>query len=212
MLQRLRVGIPDVTAAAVVILVLALELVGRDKAVQPLYLYDEPGGGGPVHDDSLAADIGRLEARLAVAPGDGEAAELLATRLAKADQTDWALRAIGPLVESPEPRPERWRAMLALSSIHAERIDIVSAERYAQQAFRACDDERNRAAAEGKMAGTSACPDYERVRLQAYVNELVVGRDIMQREGIDPALDPFEFRRKVDAANPRARLRGPTPR
>ncbi len=211
MLQRLRVGIPDVTAAAVVVLVLALELVGRNKAVQPLYLYDEPGGGGPVHDDSLAADIGRLQARLAVAPGDGEAAELLATRLAKADQTDWALRAIGPLVESPERRPERWRAMLALSSIHAERIDILNAHRYAQQAFEECDHERNRAAGEGTMAGASACPDYERVRLQVYVTELGVGLDAMRR-GIDPALDPFEFRRAIDAANPRARLRGPTPR
>jgi hypothetical protein len=208
--MRLRFGIADVTAVAVVVLVVILELVGRNKEVTHLYMFDEKGGGGPEQDLALAGDIGRLEAQLAVNPGDGEAAEQLANRLAKAGQTDWALRAIGAVAESPERRPERWRALLALSGVHAERIDIPHAYEKARQAADECERERNRMINQGVDGNQSACPDYEQVRLGVYVAELEVGLDAIRR-GIDPALDPFEFRRAIDRANPRAKLRGPAP-
>ncbi len=209
--MRLRFGIADITAIAVVLLVVVLELIGRNKAVAHLYMFDQPGdASGPQQDLALANDIGRLEARLAVNPGDGEAAEQLANRLAKAGQTDWALRAVGTVAESGERRPERWRALLALSGVHAERIDIPNAYQKAREAQQECDRERNRLINDGKDGNLSACPDYEQVRLQVYVTELEVGLDAIRR-GIDPALDPFEFRRAIDRANPRAKLRGPSP-
>src|SRR5262245_11279260 len=177
---RVRVGITDIIAVVVVLLVVVLELIGRNRPVHHLYIVDEPGGGVRVHDVALASDIGRLEAHLAVHPEDGDAVEQLAYRLSKAGQTDWALREVGAIAASPEPRPERWKALLALSGIHAERIDIPHAYEQAQAAFTECDAERNRAAERGTMANQSACPDYERVRLQVYVAELEAGLDAIR--------------------------------
>jgi hypothetical protein len=178
--MKLRVSILDVTALIVVLVVMLLPARAMD--VSPAYPTDQ------------ADEIELYQARLAADPGDGAAAEELAARLARVQQTDWALRAAGDATRDTAS-PTHWRALLAVSSVHAERIEIPAAFEWAKKALLACD-------ADGAL-----CPLYERVRLQMYVRELEAGIAAIHK-GIDPAADPFAFRRAIDTAYPRARLKG----
>lgn len=178
--MRLRVGILDITVLLVVLVVLLLP--DRDWDVAPAY------------DPAEAAAIEVDQARLTAHPDDGAAAEALAEKLVKVGQTDWALRAAGEATRYDDS-PGHWRALLAVSSVHAERIEIPRALEWGQKALRACNG-----------ATGDACPPYERIRLEMYVRELEAGIEIM-RSGVDPAADPHEFRKAIDTAYPRARLK-----
>lgn len=178
--MRLRVGILDITVVIVVLVIVLLPEREMDVA--------------PAYDQAFAADIEVSQAALAARPTDGAAAEQLAERLAAVEQTDWALRAAGEVTRF-EDSPTHWRALLAVSSVHAERIEIYEALQYGQKAVRACHG-----------VGADACPPYERIRLEMYVRELEAGVDAI-RKGVDPSADPYGFRKAIDRAYPRARLR-----
>jgi hypothetical protein len=177
---RFRVGITDITAAVVVGVV--------------LFLPARSSAGVAAYDDSQCRKIESAQAAVAAEPADGEAVELLAERLVAAGQLDWALRVAGAGAVHRES-PSNWRALLAVSSVHAERIEIIEAHEWAKQAIGACE-------AEG-----SNCPKHELVRLEVYEKALTAGVEAIQA-GIDPSTDPFEFRKAIDLASPRARLRG----
>jgi hypothetical protein len=177
---RARIGIADITAAVVVAVVLFLPARSSDVVA--------------AYPDPASREIELAQAAVAADPADGAAVERLVDRLIVAGQLDWALRVAGAGARF-ETSPSHWRALLAVSSVHAERIEIPDAYQWANKAVLACD------------ADAADCAPHERVRLEIYVKELAAGVDAI-RSGIDPSADPFAFRKAIDTAYPRARLRG----
>ena len=189
--MRFPVSLVDISAAVVVAVVILLP--ERTPVVEAHY------------PDTLdTAKIGVYQAKLAEDPGDGRAAQALVNLLLEAGETDWALR-VGGEAARHHDSPTLWRSYLAISSVHADRFDIKDAYDYAGKAMEACDRDG------------ADCPDYERVRLLMYFNELQAGIDAIHN-GIDPRADPRKFRDAINSAYPHTRFphkerleRGPAP-
>jgi hypothetical protein len=175
----MRVSIIDVSAAVLVAVVLLLP--GREPHLREVYR-------GAAAEDlrELALQQGTLVER----PGDGAAADQLAAVLGRLGQSDWAVRVAGHAARVASPT--RWRALLALSAAHADRVEVREAHAAAQAALAACD------------APGADCPAHERVRMAVYFQQLDKGL----RSGIDPRVEPERFRRYVSTAVPRATVRG----
>src|SRR5690606_21565189 len=135
------------------------------------------------------------QSRLALTPGDSEAADRLARLLTDVGQTDWAIQVAGSAAKHSER--VSWRALLAVSTAHAERIEVGDAHRFAKLALDAC-----------LAAGPERCPVDERVRISLYFDQLDAG----VQSGIDPRVDPASYQRAVLAAMLSVRYRGSTPR
>ena len=183
-MRRIRVGLFDVGAAVLVLIVMVMP--GRELHVGSGYRYVEP--------DALPAvliDVAQAQAELQRDPRDGAAAERLAQILASrpVNQHDQAMRLAGQLANHTDS-PTRWRALLGLSSVHADRIEIAEAHRFAAQAQGACE-----------AAPASACPAHEKVRLGLYADELAAGLQAIAR-GIDPRVEPDRFRREMGEIHP----------
>lgn len=183
-MRRIRVGLFDVGAAVLVVIVLVMP--GRDLHVGTGYRWVEAAAL-----PAVLSDVARAQADLQQSPSDGAAAERLAQILASrpVNQHDQALRLAGQIANHTGS-PTRWRALLALSSAHADRIDIAEAHRFAAQALDACS-----------AAPAGACPEHEKVRLRLYEEELATGLQAIAR-GIDPRVEPDRFRREVGAIHP----------
>jgi hypothetical protein len=166
--MRLRAGIVDVSVAIVVVVVILLPPKSTSFGALPM-------------TPEQRQRIDALQARLA-AGGGASLAEDLAEELVAARQSDWALRVAG--AASVQGNPERWIALRAVSTTHAERIEIGPAFEYATLALQACED-----------AGAH-CPPHDHVRLRLYHEQLDAG----VRSGIDPRNDPEEFRKAVQGA------------
>jgi hypothetical protein len=182
-MRRIRVGLFDIGAAVLVLIVLIMP--ARALHVGSGYRYVEADALPAVLDD-----VAQAQAALVSDPADGSAAERMAQILASrpVNQHDQALRLAGQAA-SHTGSPTRWRALLALSSAHADRIDIAEAHRFATEALAAC------------TAPGSACPEHEAVRLRVYGEELAAGMAALAR-GIDPRVEPERFRREVGATHP----------
>lgn len=180
-----RIGALDIAAAIVVFVVIVLP--GRALQVNDAYSSD---------DDQLRA-ISLHQARLAADPGDAEAAAKLAESLTRAGQTDWAVQVAGEASRHSEMAS--WRAFLAISTAHAERIEVGPAYEFARKALEAC-------AALG--IGPDGCPGPVHARLSVYTDQLQAGL----ASGIDPRLDPQGFQDAVLRAVIMVRVRGATPR
>ena len=183
-MRRIRVGMFDVCAAVLVVIVLVMP--DRELHIASGFRYVAP--------DALPAvlsDIAQAQADLQLHPTDGGAAERLAQILASrpVNQHDQALRLAGQAASRTDS-PTRWRALPALSSAHADRIDIAEAHRFATQALDACT-----------AAPDAACPAHEKVRLRVYSEELAAGLQAIAR-GIDPRLEPERFRREMGEIHP----------
>ncbi len=175
-----RVSIVDVCVAAIVLVVVLLP--ERAPAVRAEY-----------PDKAPTAEIASYQARLAEDPGDCVAVQKLTEILVKLEQSDWALRVAGEGTRQ-EDSPTLWRCYLALSSVHADRFEIMEAHEQAAKAWEACD------------APGADCPVHERVRLEMYLTELDAGVQAVHK-GIDPRTDPRHFREEINHAYPRARFR-----
>ena len=182
-MRRIRVGLFDVGAAVLVVIVLVMP--GRELHVGSGYRYVEASAL-----PAVLSDVAQAQADLQRRPNDGAAAERLAQILASrpVNQHDQALRLAGQVANTASPT--RWRALLALSSAHADRIDIPEAHRFATQALDACT-----------AAPAGACPEHEKVRLRLYTEELAVGMQAIAR-GIDPRVEPDRFRREMGEVHP----------
>lgn len=178
--MALRVGLLDISALGVA--VVAIILPPRAQPVDPLY-------AEPQTSRTLAA----LQADLVRDPKDGAAAQRLAEALSDADQSDWALRVAGQAAVNAQGAPTGWRALLAVSAIHADRLEIKDAADWAEKSLGACD------------AQGAACLPHERVRLQTYATALRTGVE----SGIDPRVDPRGFADAVTAKLPTVRVRPP---
>lgn len=187
-MARIRVGLFDIGAAVLVAIVLVMP--GRALHVGTGYRYVEPADL-----PALLDEVARNQASLLADPGDGASAERLVQLLASrpANQHDQAFRLAGQVASRTES-PTRWRAVLALSSAHADRIEIAEAHQLAVKAQQACD------------AAGGACPEHEKIRLRLYTEELAAGLQAIAR-GIDPRVDPEQFRREVGLIHPTSTYR-----
>lgn len=177
--MRFRVGIVDLCAAIVVLAVILLP----ERSVTVGHAYEaEPG---------RLREIALEQARLAMMPGNSEAADRLARLLTDVGQTDWAIQVAGSAAKHSDR--VSWRALLAVSTTHAERIEVGDAHRFARLALDAC-----------LAAGPEQCPVDERVRISLYFDQLDAG----VKSGIDPRLDPASYQRAVLAAMRIVRYRG----
>jgi len=182
MARRFRVGLFDVGAAVLVLIVIVMP--GRDLHVGSGYRYVPPE-----ELSGLTVEVAQAQAEELESPTDGAAAAKLAELLGvrPVSQHDQALRLAGAAARRATPST-RWRALLALSSVHADRIDIKEALDYGEQALAACNAE-------------ASCPDHEKVRLRLYVEQLQAGMQAIA-QGTDPHLEPDKFRREVSKIHP----------
>ena len=177
--MKLRVGLLDIAGAGVALAALILP----PPAKQVLPIYDK---NSPVRPAEVAA----AQAAEARDPEDYTALASYVDLLAEAGQPDQALRVAGTAFARPSPR--RWRAAVAVASVHADELDAKAALEWAQKALAACD------------APGADCPDHERVRVDLYAKALKAGID----SGIDPRVDPDGFKKAIDSATPMIRVGG----
>jgi hypothetical protein len=172
--EVMNVSLVDIGAAGVVLV--AILLPPPTRRIERVY-------GARATD--VGAEVAKFQADLAVRPGDGDAADQLADVLARAEQSDWAVR-LAATVAQQEGSPSRWRAMLAVSAAHAGRLEMRPALMWGQKAQAAC------------QAPGADCPVHEKARLELYVTALQAGVD----SGVDPRLDLRAFGDAVERAVP----------
>jgi hypothetical protein len=125
------------------------------------------------------------EARARAHPDDGKAVADVARRLGDTGQYDWAVQAAYVGAERAVRSPTRWRALLAASIAHADRLEVKEALELANQTLAECAE-----------VGEGVCPSYEEVRVELYQRHLDAG----VKSGIDPKKDPRGFREKGEEA------------
>jgi hypothetical protein len=125
------------------------------------------------------------EARVLAAPEDGKAAADLARRLGEAGQLDWAVQAAMISASDGARSPTRWRALLAASIGHADRLEVKDALELVNRTLAVCAE-----------VGEAACPAWEQVRIEIYQRHLDAGI----KSGIDARKDPRGFREAGEAA------------
>jgi hypothetical protein len=153
-----------------VIVLVALLLPARE-------MYAGSALKGPQSAKAIEAEqlaLGLAEARTMAHPGDGAAIDDLSRKLGAAGFKDWAIEVAMRGSEHARQSPDRWRALLATSVAYVDRLDVVPALDYANQALAACD----RVSA-GQPA---ACPSWEQVRMALYQQHLDAG----VKSGVDP--------------------------
>jgi hypothetical protein len=173
--MRFRPSITDITVA--IVLVAFAVLPDRTPGVKDAF----------AADDAQARLIAREQARVAAHPEDGGAAAALANALIDVGQTDAALR-IAAEGAQRAGATSKWRALLAVSVAHAERVEVREAFDYATQALTACHT--------AQAIAETHCPSFEEVRVDIYGRQLDAGI----RAGIDPRVDPVAFRAAAEAA------------
>lgn len=125
------------------------------------------------------------QARAAAHPDDGALIADQSRRLGEVGFTDWAVQEAAAGAARMGEAPTRWRALLATSIAHADRLEAKEALDYTNQAVLSC-----------AHAGETVCPPIEAVRLELYQRHLDAG----VRSGIDPRKNPEKFREAGQAA------------
>lgn len=163
----------DLVVAAIVLFVVVLP---------PRGVKAKPAAGG---DADARVALAFAQARSAARPQDGALTADLSRRLGEVGYFDWAVQegAIG--AARMGTAPTRWRALLATSIAHADRLEAKDALDYTNQALAIC-----------AHAGDSVCPPIELVRLELYQRHLDAG----VQSGIDPRKNPDKFREAGQAA------------
>src|SRR5688572_29499242 len=162
-LGAVKIGLVDIAAAGVALF--AILLPPRTQPIDPLYV-----GRDAAHTQRA---IAAYQADIAKRPEDAVAVQRLVETLIDAGQSDWAMRVAGAAVDRT-PAVDKWRVLLSVSEVHADRLEIAKAHEWAARSVGACAE------------NGSSCAVHERVRLEAYEKILKAGVD----SGIDPKLDP----------------------
>lgn len=162
-----RVGVLDLTAVALVLI--ALLIPARE------FLVESPFEATTTPSDLRI--VARSQSVLLEEPGNGLAASTLAETLRRMDQHQAALRVAGDAYK----RGGGWRAALAVSSIHADRVEVAPSFEYATLALEKCDE------------SPATCPPHERLRMSLYHKGLRLGLE----SGVDPRQEPERFREEV---------------
>lgn len=163
-----RVSILDLTAAIVVLVAIFLP----DRGVNVVSAYEA--------DRDTNHKIALYQAALAKDPKDAAMAARLSQLLIDVKQSDWAVQVASEAAD--DKRGDAWRALLAASMAHAERVEVNRAHEFAERALSAC-----------RQAGSIHCPVHEEARLAAYFAQLEAGA----KSGIDPRIDPRGYEQAV---------------
>ena len=178
-----RVSVLDLTAAVVVLVAIFLP----DRGLNAVRAYET--------DRDTNHEIALQQAILAERPTDGEAAARLSELLIQVKQSDWAIQVAANAAD--EKRGDAWRALLATSLAHAERVEVAQAHEFAERALAEC-----------RRAGSTACPPHQETRLSVYFSQLDAGA----KSGIDPRIDPSGYYQAVSNKTIMVRPLGATPR
>jgi hypothetical protein len=92
---------------------------------------------------------------------------------------DWAIVTAVQGADRAKSSPMYWQAALATSVAWVDRLDARKALDWGKRAYQAC-----------AKAGTTACPSWEKARMEIYIDHLQAGVDA----GIDPRKNPKAFR------------------
>lgn len=157
------VNFVDLAVAAIVLVAIALP--ARE-------MYASPAQKGTEAEQFA---VGLAEARTMARPADGAAIDDVSRRLGAAGFKDWAIEVAARGSDRSKGSPNRWRALLATSVAYVDRLDVVPALDYANQALAACD-----------RAAAGACPSWEQIRMTLYQQHLDAG----VKSGIDPHRGP----------------------
>jgi hypothetical protein len=190
------VGLVDI--AMIVVLAVFVVLPPR-----PQYMEAAIPGSEPSHFALALA-----EARTIARPTDGTAVDELVTKLSEAGQKDWAIDFAVLASERMKDAPDRWKALMAASTVFVARFDVVPGLDFVNRALVACES--------AQAKDPAACPGPDQVRMQLYAANLGASvksgfnprteRDKVQRAGesalLQIHLDPHD--RERGSAAPRA--------
>lgn len=177
--MRLRVGLPDVSAALIVAVIIAMP--PRPATVD--HAYRNPSTLEPPAPEKLR-EIARLQAALLREPPRAADLDALVDLLAEHGQSDDAVRiANDAMARGATPR---WQAELALASAYTERLELDTALDWAKKA-------------------RSKSPPSQGVRIDLFIAELERGLAAIA-DGIDPRREPQRFREAVNAQRPPIRI------
>lgn len=177
-------SIVDVVVAAIVAVVVILP---------PRPVKAKAAAGG---DADAQVALAFAQARVAARPQDPALIADLSRRLGEVGYFDWAVQEAAAGAARMGDEPLRWRALLATSIAHADRLEAKDALDYTNQALAIC-----------AHAGDAVCPPFEMARLELYQRHLDAG----VKSGIDPRKDPEKFRQAGQAALRTVRTGVPTP-
>lgn len=178
-----RVSVLDLTVAVVVLVAIFLP----DRGLHVVRAYEA--------ESDTNHEIALYQSALAVEPHDGEAAARLSQLFIDVKQSDWAIQVAAAAVD--DKRGDAWRALLAVSMAHAERVEVAQAHEFAERALSEC-----------RRSGREHCPVHEEARLAVYFDQLEAGA----KSGIDPRVDPRGYEQAVFSKMRMIRFRGATPR
>lgn len=178
------VSLVDLVVAAIVAFVIFLP---------PRPVKARPAAAGDA-DARLA--LAFAQARVMAKADDGALVADLSRRLGEVGFTDWAVQEGAAGAARMGEAPTRWRALLAASIAHADRLEAKDALDYTNQALLLC-----------AHGGDAVCPPIEAVRLELYQRHLDAG----VKSGIDPRKNPEKFREAGQAALRSVRTGTPAP-
>jgi hypothetical protein len=147
-------------------------------------------------DEQAQLAMAFAQARVTLKPNDASLVADLSRRLGEVGYHDWAVQEAAAGALRMGDAPIRWRALLATSIAHADRLEAKDALDYTNQALMLC-----------AHAGDAVCPPYEMVRLEQYQRHLDAG----VKSGIDPRKNPEKFREAGQAALRTVRAVGTPP-
>ncbi len=131
------------------------------------------------------------EARALAQPKDPVASVALSHRLSEAGFKDWAVEEAVRGSARADGEPQRWRVLFATAEAYVDQYEAEKGLDYATRALAMCD-------------GLAACPDWERVRMDMYEQQLDAG----VKSGIDPRKEPSKFRAAGERGLRGARIHG----
>ncbi len=170
------VGLVDIA----IIVVLAVFVI-----LPPRPQYMAPAIPGPEEKQFALA---LAEARTIARPTDGTAVDDLVTKLSEAGQKDWAID-FGVLAsDRMKDQPDRWKALMATSTVFVARFDVAPGLDYANRALTACDSAQSK--------DPAACPSPDQVRMQLYTANLTAS----VKSGFNPRTERDKFQKAGESA------------
>lgn len=170
------VGLVDI--AMIVVLAVFVILPPRPQYMEPAI-----PGSEPAH-----FAVALAEARTIARPTDGTAVDDLVTRLSEAGQKDWAIDFAVLASERMRQTPDRWKALMAASTVFVARFDVVPGLDFANRALAACE------VAQAK--DPAACPSPDQVRMQLYTANLSAS----VKSGFNPRTERDKFQKAGESA------------
>lgn len=181
---------------AILALLVVLFMPGRE--VSFIGAYDFRGAGDKARDVPLeVARLGDLQEAVRANPGDGYAAEKLASLLRDLERHDMAIRVSGASAAIADP--SNWRAQSSVSAAYTDKatkpvsIDgdaIRESFVWASLAKESCE-----------KVGPSACPTSQALRLRLMFEDLKYGVEMLEKGSFSPE----DFRGRLSQTRPMIR-------